>query len=67
MEYKMKKTLIIIFAIIIIVAWFYSERYMYVGSSEDGSCNYVMNKWTGKIYHIGTGDTGFIGKRNRRL
>ena len=48
----MKKGSVIIIIVIIVAAWFYSERYMYVGSNEGSS--YLMNKWTGKVYRVET-------------
>ncbi|MCE5185878.1 MAG: hypothetical protein LLF76_07115 [Planctomycetaceae bacterium] len=56
----MKKVSIAVAVLIILTAWVYSERFMYVGSQE--GLHYVMNKWTGKVYRIGTGKTELIGE-----
>ena len=62
----MKKVAIIaivsILVSILVAAWFYSERYMYVGSGN--GYHYVMNKWTGKIYRADTDNTGYISERS---
>ena len=42
----MIKVSFIVIVILLIAAWFYSERNMYVGDGR------IMNKWTGQVHRV---------------